>query len=82
MSVVHTKAEQDAIKRVIAAIEHCSNEHFKITFSALSPQNKITCLTNIETGKWADQALIREFKMLKSLNAFGYFTSEIGATQV
>ncbi len=82
LSVVHTKAEQEAIKRVIAAIEQRSNEHFKITFSALSPQKKITCLTNIETGKWADQKLISEFKVLKSLNAFGYFTSEIGATQV
>ncbi|WP_394173585.1 gluconate 2-dehydrogenase subunit 3 family protein [Thalassotalea litorea] len=82
LSVVHTAAQQRAVIAVLRSIHTISNAQFKLSFTGLNDTQKQQCLENIERGKWGDTKLIENFKFLKSLTAFGYFTSEIGATKV
>lgn len=79
---VHTQDEQRRIKDLLVHIESVAQQKYQAGFNILLPEQQVECLTNIELGKWSNKDLVNSFKFLKSLNTFGYFTSEIGATQV
>jgi len=79
---VHSKAHQMQALALIDTIDAVSITHLKKPFALLIKTQQTSCLINIETGKWANSDTVFQFKQLKYLNAFGYFTSEVGATQV
>lgn len=82
LMTIYPKDKQNAAIELIDTIDDISQKHLNHKFSKLSVAQQQKCLEQIESGEWADKATINSFKELKYLNAFGYFTSEVGATQV
>jgi hypothetical protein len=77
-----TKEQQAVIKASLDTIESSSQKTFKKTFLALSDSEKTAHLTALEKAQDGFTQEDRQaFKYLKSLITFGYYTSEIGASQ-
>lgn len=79
---IYGQDKQKEAQKLIDAIDDIASRRFKTAFSQLNGTQQQVCLENIENGKWSNRELIQAFKELKYLNAFGYFTSKVGATQV
>lgn len=82
LRVVYNKPQQQAIVKVIGAIEEYCFGQYQVSFTQLQPMQQVECLQDLERGAWGETQIQEQFAFLKSLNAFGYFTSEVGATQV
>lgn len=66
----------------VEKIEKQSLKHFDKPFVALSRAEQTQFLVDLEAGKLGfNQQDIEQFKGLKSLIVFGFFTTEVGATQ-
>ena len=82
LKAVFGRKEQVAAIALIDEIERLSIEHFASSFSQLSAEEQTSLLVDFELGKWTNSQQVREFKQLKQLTVFGYFTTKVGATQV
>ena len=82
LNAVHSLKEQQAAIELVGTIDQTAKDKLGQPFVLLPPEKQQQCLIAIEKGKWSNKATIKAFKQLKYLNAFGYFTSEVGATQV
>ena len=76
---VHSKQEQQEVVSVVDVIDSSSQSKFNKSFIDISSEQQAEILISIEQQGSVNS---QRFKQLKSLNAFGYFTSDVGATQV
>lgn len=74
--------EQQGLLTGLKRINDSAKTRFKKPFLSASKQQQIALLTNMEKASDGFTADDRKFfKQLKALVTFGYYTSEIGATQ-
>ena len=78
----YDKAEQDKTRRLLALIDEVAHQHFSLSFIALSKAQQFELLTELDLGenRFGDKQRA-DFKSLKQLICFGYYTSEVGASQ-
>lgn len=75
-------AEQQALLSGLKRIDDSAQTRFSTSFVTASKTQQIELLTNMEQAADGFTAADRQFfKQLKALVTFGYYTSEIGATQ-
>jgi len=78
----YDKAIQQHGKDILAKIDQQSQTHFSKSFTELSTEQQTKLLVAIEQQDLAFTADDKQqFKGLKLLVVFGYFTTEVGATQ-
>ena len=77
----HSKHQQDDCIQIINAVDMHANKKFSKTFVLLQPQQQQQLLLDIESGALTTDIEKSQFGFLKALIVFGYFTSEVGATQ-
>lgn len=76
------KADQDESLELLTLINKTSVKHFSTLFIKLSADHQFQLLTELDRGELRFNQIQREsFKALKQLICFGYYTSEVGATQ-
>jgi hypothetical protein len=76
------KDEQQQTQQILLSLNAQSNKRYKQSFSDCSPGQQLLLLTDLEQSKGGFDTNHRtQFKELKSLVIFGYYTSEVGATQ-
>ena len=77
----HTKQQQDDCIQIINTVDMQANKEFGKTFPLLQPQQQQQLLAKIEIDSESSDIDKGQFSFLKALIVFGYFTSEVGATQ-
>ena len=78
----HSQAEQASAIAVVNLINKIAVQSFSKAFIKLDAKQQFQLLTELDQGKGRfNQAQCAAFKTLKQLICFGYYTSEIGATQ-
>lgn len=78
----YEKKEQTKIINLLNFIEQTAKELSSGSFMDLSSDKQFSLLTDLDFGKNTfDQTSRNDFKSLKELICFGYYTSEIGATK-
>lgn len=83
LKVCHSIDEQKSARQVINKIEQQSLVHYSIPYYQLSFTQQTTLLVALEQQKMGfTESDKQQFKALKALMVFGYFTTEVGATQV
>ena len=76
------KHKQAAMKQVLNDIDNQATKSSQKIFTELPYDDQFTLLTALDTGAAPfDEAQRIEFKKLKRLICFGYYTSEVGASQ-
>lgn len=80
LATCHSKQEQTQVAQILAIIEKQAKAKHGNSFNNITEDKRIELLTAIEQDNSDQQR--DKFKLLKSLIIFGYFTSEVGATQV
>ncbi|MFM2267008.1 MAG: hypothetical protein RL757_449 [Bacteroidota bacterium] len=76
----YSPAEQSAFAEQLSAIETAAQNQFKTNFESLDTAKRTDILKQFEAAKVGGNAF-NFWRTLKELTMFGYFTSEIGATQ-
>ena len=78
----HTEIEQKDAISILSLINLTANNSFSTAFIHLNDEQQFQLLTELDLGeKRFDQSQRKMFKELKNLICFGYYTSEVGATQ-
>lgn len=78
----YEKEEQYKMVAVLALIEQSANKQFSTSFIKTTPEQQFQLLTKLDQGTQPfDKSQQQEFKSLKRLICFGYYTSEVGASQ-
>lgn len=83
----YTKEDQDVFMKGISQIDEASQDKFSKKFMKLTPEQRTELITAIDAEAKQYQAEKKSgepnhyFRMMKELTLFGYFTSEVGATQ-
>lgn len=78
----HTKSEQDAALELLALINQTAEKSSSTSFIKLSDEQQFQLLTELDRGELRfNQTQRTSFKELKQLICFGYYTSQVGATQ-
>ena len=74
--------EQQQAKDILLSLNAQAKKHHKQSFSHCSAAQQLLLLTDLEQARSGfDANEQRQFKGLKELVIFGYYTSEVGATQ-
>ncbi|MEO0443507.1 MAG: gluconate 2-dehydrogenase subunit 3 family protein [Pseudomonadota bacterium] len=81
LSTCHSTAEQQLTKDFLDALDARSRKTFNTAFVQLPREQQQQLLTQVERKDGFNQAQYGAFKLIKWLMLFGYFTSEVGATQ-
>lgn len=82
ISQCHSLAEQQSVRRCLNDINLHSLSQFEHEFTQLTSEQQTKILVDVEQMQGFTQAQKEDFKFVKGLLVFGYFTSEVGATQV
>jgi len=78
----YEKPEQEKAKQLLTLIDIVADKQFKQVFTALKQAQQFELLTELDLGKANfDNKQRKDFKSLKKLICFGYYTSEVGASQ-
>ena len=78
----HSQAEQEGAVAVVNLINKTAEKSFSKAFIKLDATQQFQLLTELDLGKERfNQNQRAEFKTLKQFICFGYYTSEVGATQ-
>lgn len=77
----HSKQQQDDCIHIINSIEHLANKELGQSFVLLAPQQQQQLLVDFETNSMSTDSEKGQFRFLKALIVFGYFTSEAGVTK-
>ncbi|MDX5437158.1 MAG: gluconate 2-dehydrogenase subunit 3 family protein, partial [Pontibacter sp.] len=83
----YTKADQEIFMKGISQIDEASEKEFGKKFLKLDQQQRTKLLTALDKEQQQHQASKKPedpnhyFRMMKELTLFGFFTSEVGATQ-
>jgi len=83
LAVCHSKDERVAAKNIVDRINVLSVKNYSKEFLKINANEQQQLLIALEQNKlgFIEQDLVN-FKQLKSLMVFGFFTTEVGATQV
>jgi hypothetical protein len=74
--------EQQQAQKILLSLNAQAKKRYKQSFSPCSAAQQLTLLTDAEQARNGfDANEKRQFKVLKELVIFGYYTSEVGATQ-
>jgi hypothetical protein len=78
----HTKGQQQQAKSILMKIDQVSSEKFSKHFSSCNKQQQYNLLTLLEQRQNGFNSEDKQnWKLVKGLIIFGYYTSEPGATQ-
>jgi hypothetical protein len=78
----HTKSEQEKALEILSLINITAEKSSSTSFIRLSDDQQFQLLTELDRGELRfDQTQRQLFKALKQLICFGYYTSQVGATQ-
>lgn len=78
----HTKPEQEKAVAVLTLINQTAEKSTSTLFLKLNADQQFQLLTELDLGeKRFDQTQRQAFKTLKQLICFGYYTSQVGATE-
>ena len=77
----HSKQQQEDCIKIINTVDMRANKNFGKPFPLLQPQQQQQLLVDFESDNVSTDVEKGQFSFLKALIVFGYFTSEIGATQ-
>lgn len=82
ISQCHSLEEQQSVRRCLNDINLYSLNEHQLEYIQLASEQQTEILVNVEQMLGFTQAQKDDFKFVKGLMVFGYFTSEVGATQV
>jgi len=78
----HSKAQQEKTIELLSLIDHSSEKSFSTLFLKINADQQFKLLSELDRGELRfDQTQRNTFKELKRFICFGYYTSEVGATQ-
>lgn len=77
----HSKVQQQQSIAIVNKIAEYSNKHYQLSYENISSQLRAELLNNIEAEQGFTPEDKKSFKFLKALIVFGFFTTEVGATQ-
>ena len=78
----HTKEDQNTVLALLTLIDSCAKKQGSNSFIKLTSKQQFQLLTELDLGEHSfDQIQRADFKLLKQYICFGYYTSEVGATQ-
>jgi hypothetical protein len=78
----YEQAEQEKMIQLLTLVDEVAKESFSQSFTELSQDQQFELLTALDLGKDNfDKKQRADFKSLKKLICFGYYTSEVGASQ-
>jgi hypothetical protein len=78
----HTKGQQQQAKSILMKIDHLASKEFNKQFTACDKQQQYDLLTSLEKIQNGFNSEDKQnWKLIKGLIIFGYYTSEPGATQ-
>jgi hypothetical protein len=78
----HTKEDQNTVLALLTLIDSHAKQQGSNSFIKLTSKQQFQLLTELDLGtKRFDQIQRADFKLLKQYICFGYYTSEVGATQ-
>jgi hypothetical protein len=78
----HSKQQQDDCVHILNAVDMRANKDFGKPFPLLDPQQQQQLLADFESDHMSTDIEKGQFRFLKALIVFGYFTSEVGVTKV
>jgi hypothetical protein len=78
----HSKQQQDDCIHIINTVDLLANRESGKSFVLLQPQQQQQHLVDFETNSMSTDSEKGQFRFLKALIVFGYFTSEVGVTKV
>lgn len=83
LSVCFSKEQQQQAIAIVEKIEQMAMSHWQKSYVELTAKQQILLLEQLEAQQAGfDEQDGAAFSLLKSLIVYGYFTTEIGATQV
>jgi hypothetical protein len=77
----HSKQQQDDCIHIINTLDKSASEKFSQALPLLNVQQQQQILTNFEQTNASTDDEKNQFRFLKALIVFGYFTSEVGASK-
>ena len=78
----HSKFEQENVLELLSLINQSAQKSFSTPFLKLDADQQFQLLTELDLGENRfNQTQRQSFKTLKQFICFGYYTSEVGATQ-
>jgi hypothetical protein len=78
----HTKEDQNTVLALLTLIDSRAKQQGSNSFIKLTAKQQFQLLTELDLGEHSfDQIQRADFKLLKQYICFGYYTSEVGATQ-
>jgi len=78
----HQTLEQQTMVQVLSLIEQIAQQQFSTAFIDVDFEHQFQLINTLDRGQGSFTAQQRyDFKSLKKLICFGYYTSEVGATQ-
>ena len=77
----HSEKQQEDCINIINTVDRYADKKWGKSFPLLTPQHQQQLLTKIEVDDKTSNIQKEQFSFLKALIVFGYFTSEVGATQ-
>ena len=78
----YEQAEQEKMITLLALIDDVAKRQFSLPFFTLNDKQQYALLTELDQGiNNFDEQQRTDFKSLKQLICFGYYTSEVGASQ-
>ena len=77
----HSEKQQEDCTNIINTVDTYAYRQWGKTFPLLTPQQQQQLLTKVEIDDESSDIQKEQFSFLKALIVFGYFTSEVGATQ-
>ena len=78
----HSKQQQDDCIQILNTVDIHANTQFGKSFVLLQPQQQQQLLVTLESDNVSTDVEKGQFRFLKALIVFGYFTSEVGVTKV
>ena len=78
----HSKQQQDDCIQILNTVDIHANTQFGKSFALLQPQQQQQLLVTLESDNVSTDVEKGQFRFLKALIVFGYFTSEVGVTKV
>lgn len=78
----HTKEEQETALALLTLVDEHAQQQLSRSFLKLTFEQQFQLLTDLDVGQRSfNQTQRTDFKLLKQFICFGYYTSEVGATQ-
>lgn len=85
MEIMHqdcyTTAEQAIFRSGMDTVQQQSGERYQRTFLQLSPEERLTLLSEFDQQARSQSGPVHFFTLMKQLTILGYFSSEVGITQ-